>query len=158
MTNRSPSPPTPFCQRPPAAPPINVLWSRERRKGNWLGRWGAPRAKPTGVRGTLCHDIFCPVPFPASPSGLHREMFGAWGGRTDKDSDHDHASSKPWGPKGLLISEPRFFPPVTWDFSRAALGKRPFSGIRFKMAICPVVRENFPVEGIANRGSPHLWH
>ena len=25
-----------------------------------------------GVRGTLCHDIFCPVPFPASPSDLHR--------------------------------------------------------------------------------------
>ena len=25
-----------------------------------------------GVRGPLCHDIFCPVPFPASPSDLHR--------------------------------------------------------------------------------------
>ena len=25
MTNRSPSPPTPFCQRPPPAPPINVF-------------------------------------------------------------------------------------------------------------------------------------
>ena len=24
------------------------------------------------MRGTLCHDIFCPVPFPASPSDLHR--------------------------------------------------------------------------------------
>ena len=66
-----PFPSNPFCQRPPAAPPINVLWSRE-KKGNWLGRWGALRTKPTGVRGTLCHDIFCPVPFPASPSDLHR--------------------------------------------------------------------------------------
>ena len=28
--------------------------------------------KTMGVRGTLCHDIFCPVPFPASPSDLHR--------------------------------------------------------------------------------------
>ena len=27
-----------------------------------------------GVRGTLCHDIFCPVPFPASPSDLHRHV------------------------------------------------------------------------------------
>ena len=24
------------------------------------------------MRGTLCHDIFCPLPFPASPSDLHR--------------------------------------------------------------------------------------
>ena len=32
MTNRSPSPPTPFCQRPPAAPPINVFWRTEKRE------------------------------------------------------------------------------------------------------------------------------
>ena len=32
----------------------------------------ALRQKPLGARGTLCHYIFCPVPFLPSPSDLRR--------------------------------------------------------------------------------------
>ena len=70
------------CHDKPAPFPSKPIWSEARRlmssevrkKGNWLGRWGALRTKPTGVRGTLCHNILCPVPFPASPSDRHREF------------------------------------------------------------------------------------
>ena len=66
-----PFPSSPILSEAPSGPSHSCLL-KYRKEGNWLGRSGALRTKPMGVRGTLCHDIFCPIPFPASPSDLHR--------------------------------------------------------------------------------------
>ena len=71
MTNRFPCPPTPFCQRPP---PLPCMSSEVQKRGKLVRELRGPKDKPMGVRGTLCHDIFFPVPLPASPSDLHRLM------------------------------------------------------------------------------------
>ena len=72
MTNRFPSPPTPFYQNPPP-PPLPLMSSEAQKRGKLVREVTGPKDKTMmGVGGTLCHDIFCPVPFPASPSDLHR--------------------------------------------------------------------------------------
>ena len=37
------------------------------------------RGSKDKTNGTLCHDIFCPVPFPVPPSDLHRKLQGGSG-------------------------------------------------------------------------------
>ena len=68
MTNRSLSPPTP--EAPPR--PLPLMSSAVQKRGKLVREIRGPKTKPMGVRGTLCHDIFCPVPFPVSPSDFHR--------------------------------------------------------------------------------------
>ena len=43
MTNRSPSPPTPFCQRPPR--PLPLMSSEEQQRGKLVGEVRGPKGK-----------------------------------------------------------------------------------------------------------------
>ena len=52
-----------FVRGPP--PPLPWMSSEVQKRGKLVREVRGPKDKPTGVRGTLCHDIFCPVPFPA---------------------------------------------------------------------------------------------
>ena len=73
------------CHDKPVPFPSNPIWSEapHRPSHECLLKYGKKGKLAREVRGskdetngrerTLCHDIFCPVPFPPSPSDLHRK-------------------------------------------------------------------------------------
>ena len=69
MTNRSPSPPTPFCQRPSPAPPppLPLMSSEEQKRGKLVREVGGPKDKTNGRERDALSWHFLPHPLPGVP-------------------------------------------------------------------------------------------